>query len=135
MKTRLIVCGIIEKNHKLLFGKKLNNVGPYPNTWHLLGGGVKDGESLEVAIKREIMEEANITVEITQPIGFAEDFEPNKHGEMTHYIFLSFLCTYSSGEITPSDDINELQWFAKNKLPQNKLNPPTLTLLRKLNYL
>lgn len=49
---------------------------------------MKDG------IAREILEEAGIEVEILEPISFDEDFEPNKHGEMTHYIFLVFRARY-----------------------------------------
>ncbi len=54
MKTRVIVSAVIEKDQDLLFGKKKKDIGPYPNTWHLIGGGVNEGESLTDAIKREI---------------------------------------------------------------------------------
>ncbi|HSX08713.1 MAG TPA: hypothetical protein VLF93_01000 [Candidatus Saccharimonadales bacterium] len=37
MKARVIVTTLIEKEGKILLGKKLKDVGPYPNTWHLPG--------------------------------------------------------------------------------------------------
>lgn len=49
---------------------------------------------MKEGIAREIFEEAGIKVEIVDSIGFDEDFEPNKHGEMTHYIFLVFRAKY-----------------------------------------
>ncbi|MBU1118479.1 aspartate/glutamate racemase family protein [Patescibacteria group bacterium] len=89
MKTRVIVSAVIEDGDNLLFAKKKENVGPYPNTWHLIGGGIEEEELLEESIKREVREEANTDVEIIEKVGFDDDFEPDKKGELTHYIFLT----------------------------------------------
>ena len=35
---------------------------PYPNTWDLLGGGIEIGESAEEAIRREMLEELELTL-------------------------------------------------------------------------
>lgn len=135
MKTRLIVSAVIEKDGFLLFGKKKAGVGPYPNTWHLIGGGVNDGEALTDAIKREIKEEAGIEVEIEKSLGFDEDYEPNKHGEMTHYIFLVFQAKYVSGEIKADDDIEKLEWISKTKLSKIELAGPAIKLFKGMGYL
>ena len=135
MKTRVIVSAVIERDHDLLFGKKKTNVGPYPNTWHLIGGGVDDGESLLDAIKREIKEEAGIEVEINRSLGFNEDYEPNKHGEITHYIFLVFLAKYISGEDKADDYIEKIDWIPKNKLSEIELNKPSIKLFKQMGYL
>ncbi|MFH0955973.1 MAG: NUDIX domain-containing protein [Candidatus Falkowbacteria bacterium] len=135
MKTRLIVSAVIEKDGLLLLGRKKANVGPYPNAWHLIGGGVNDGESITQAIKREIKEEAGTEVEVGKSLGFDEDYEPNKHGEMTHYIFLVFQAKYVSGEIKPDDDIEKLEWISKEKLSQIELNRPAVKLFKGMGYL
>jgi len=134
MKTRLIVSAVIEKDGLLLFGRKKAGVGPYPNTWHLIGGGVNDGESLTDAIKREIKEEAGIEVEIDASLGFDDDFEADKHGEMTHYIFLVYKAKYISGELKPDDDIEKLEWISKEKLSQIELNRPAVKLFKGMGY-
>src|SRR3989339_475106 len=135
MKTRVIVSAVIEKDGDLLFGKKKANVGPYPNTWHLIGGGVNDNESLSDAIRREIKEEAGIEVEIKKSLGFSEDYEPNKHGEITHYIFLVFLTKYIFGEVKDSDDIEKLVWIPKEKLSEIELNRPSIKLFKEMGYI
>lgn len=135
MTTRIIVSAIIEKDNNILFGKKRTDIGPYPNTWHLIGGGVNYGETLSYAIKREVKEEAGIEVEIVKSLGFDEDFEPNKHGELTHYIFLVFLAEYISGEIKADNDIEYLEWIPKEKLSKIKLNKPTIKLFKKMGYI
>lgn len=135
MKTRIIVSAVIERDGDLLFGKKKSNVGPYPNTWHLIGGGVHEGESLNDAIIREVKEETGLDGEIIESLGFDEDYEPDKHGEKTHYIFLVFLVRYISGEIKANDDIEKLAWISKEKLSQIELNRPSITVFKKMGYL
>ncbi|MBN1779336.1 MAG: NUDIX domain-containing protein, partial [Candidatus Buchananbacteria bacterium] len=102
---------------------------------HLIGGGVEPDESLEDGIKREIREEANIEVEILERLGFDDDFEPDKHGELTHYIFLVYKVKYIFGEAKADDDLVDLKWFSKNELPESEFNRPTLKLFKKIGYL
>lgn len=136
MKARVIVVGLIEKEGKFLLGKKSKDVGPYPNTWHIPGGGVNlEEESLENALRREIMEEASIEIEEIRRIGFDEDDEPDKHGEMTHYIFLAFRAKYKSGEVKPGDDMDELSWIDRDELKNLNLNKPSKKLLKSLNLI
>lgn len=42
-------------------------------TYHLSGGGVDEGESLEQAIRRELMEELKVEVDIVREIGVYND--------------------------------------------------------------
>jgi len=136
MKSRVIIVGIIEKDGKILLGKKPENIGPYPNTWHLPGGGINlDEESLEEALKREIKEEARIEVKNIESVGFDEDYEPNKHGEMTHYLFIDFKAICISKQLNPGDDMNYLQWVEKSKIKNLNLNKPTRKVLKKLKII
>ncbi len=135
MKSRNVVVGIIFKENKILFGKKPLNVGPYPNTWHLIGGGVEENESLTEALKREVLEETNLKVKNVKVISTDEDETLNKHGEMIHYKFNIFTCDYESGELKPGDDIEKLEWVRKEKLKEIPLNPPSIKLFKKLNWL
>jgi len=136
MNSRLIVSSVIEKGDFLLFGKKRKNIGPYPNTWHLIGGGVELGkESCKEAMLREIKEEAGIKVRIIKPISFDEDYEKDKHGVLTHYVFLVYKAKYLSGKIKADDDIKQLRWFPKSQLKKIKLNKPSKRLFKLMSYL
>lgn len=136
MKYRIIVSAIIEKNGKYLFGQKPSNVGPYPNTWHLIGGGVDmENETLEEALRREIKEETGLEVQNITRMGFDEDTTPNKHGEMTHYVFLIHHAQYKSGEVVPKDDIAQTQWFGKEELKTIPLTSPSQRLFKKLGWI
>lgn len=136
MKSRLVVSAIVKKGDKYLLGKKPNNIYPYPNTWHLLGGGVNlDEEKLEKAIRREVKEEASIELGTLKRVSFDEDYEPNKHGEMTHCLFLVFEGEYMSGELKANDDIETLRWFSKSDLKNIPLARPSIKLFKELKLI
>jgi 8-oxo-dGTP pyrophosphatase MutT (NUDIX family) len=136
VKSRLIVSAVIEKGNFFLFGRKRKNVGPYPNTWHLIGGGVNlDKESCKEAIVREIEEEAGIKVKIIEELRFDEDYEKDKHNVQTHYVFLVYKAKYISGEPKADDDLSELKWFNKNELTKLELNKPSQKLFTYLGYI
>lgn len=136
MKSRICAVAIIHDKNRLLFGKKKENIGPYPNSWMLIGGGINlDSETVEEALLREIKEETQLTVANITQIGFDEDFESDKNGKPTHYIFLIYSVQYVSGTPIPGDDIIELKWFNKNKIKNLSLSRPTIKLFKKLKWL
>ena len=90
---------------------------------------------MEEALKREIREETGIEIQNIEQLGFDEDNEPDKHGEMTHYIFLDFRTEWLSGEITAGDDMKELKWVKKDELKNLFFNRPAKKLLKKLNFI
>lgn len=136
MKSRLIVSAIIKKGEEYLLGMKPNNIPPYPNTWHLLGGGVNlEEEKLEEAIRREVKEEAGIELGDIKRISFDEDYEQDKHGEMTHYVFLVYEGEYKSGELKAGDDILKLKWFNKAELNSIPLTRPSIKLFKELKLI
>lgn len=136
MKARVIVTTLIEKKGKMLLGQKPKNVGPYPNTWHLPGGGVDlEKESLEDAVRREIKEETGLTVSKMERVSFDEDYEPDKHGEMTHYLFLVYKVTPTSMDAKAADDIIELKWFKKSELKNIPLTRPSVKFFKEIEWI
>ncbi len=134
MKARVVVSAIIQRNGKILLGRKKKDVGPYPNTWRLPGGGVEEGETLEDAIRREVKEETGLKVVSLEKIGFDEDNEPDKHGEMTHYIFLAFHAK-TVGVPRISEELVILKWFDKSELKKLHHVRPGVKLFKELGYL
>lgn len=155
MNVRYIVCGIVQKGDMVALGKKAKGVPPYPDVWHTPGGGADDSEQAESLyrkgdfdnvyfqneLKREMKEELGI--EITNirnivPIYRSEPRQaetPNKHGEMTHYYFLEYLCDYASGDLCASDDLAEAKWVDKNELKDISLTPPSQAMYKELNWI
>ncbi len=134
MKTRLVVVAIVERDGKILMGNKVKDMGPYPNTWRLPGGGVEEGESLEDAVKREVREETGLEVTNLEKVALQEDDEPNKHNEMTHYTFHIFRAE-TTGEEKPSYEFPELMWVDKLKLKEVPLARPSMEYFKHIGLL
>lgn len=136
MKSRIIVVGLIKKDGKILLGQKPPGKGPYPDTWHLPGGGVNlEEENCEDAITREITEETGLQVKNISKVAWDTDIEPDKNGEETYYIFLQFICEHESGQLIAGDDMHHFEWIDINSLSNYNLNKPTKVLLEKLDYI
>ncbi len=136
MKSRVVVAAIIEKDGEILLGEKPKDIGPYPNTWHLPGGGVDlENESLTDAVKREVKEETGLEILKLERASFDEDYEPNKHGEMTHYVFLVFWVTPTSSNASAADDLETLHWFKKSELKKLSLTKPTIKFFKEVGLL
>jgi len=77
--TRIATRAIVVKNNKILlmFTAKYND-------YSLPGGGVDEGESLLVGLKRELMEETGATgITNIKPFGLYEEYRP--HHSVKHY--------------------------------------------------
>jgi len=131
MKTRIIVAAVIEKGECILLCQKPKNVGPYPNTWHIPGGGVNsESETLIEAVKREVLEETNLQITNIAPVYFGEDTTENWQKDLTHFIFLIFRCQYKDGKLKPGDDIATTKWVKKSEVMSFDINQPTQKLLK-----
>src|SRR3954453_23364104 len=89
MKHRLVVVALIEREGKILLGRKAPGRGPYPGTWHLPGGGVDlSTETCEEALRREVREETGLEVGETEPVAWDTDVQEDRAGEDTYFVFL-----------------------------------------------
>ncbi|MFA6601558.1 MAG: NUDIX hydrolase [Candidatus Paceibacterota bacterium] len=62
MQKRDVAVLILRRGDKILLEKRSSACSRFPNTWGLFGGGIKDGESPEEALRREVMEEVSLTL-------------------------------------------------------------------------
>ncbi len=136
MNIRIVSGILIEKDGAFLFGKKRKDVGPYPNTWVMIGGGIRmDRESIIEGALREVEEECGLKISNLERLSFDEDYEPDKNGEMTHYLFIVFTAKYISGTPKAGDDVVELKWIKKNELKKYPLSRPSIKLFKELNWI
>lgn len=111
--TLTIVCD----HPRLLLGMK--KVGFGKGRWNGFGGKVEAGESIEVAAKREVLEEAGIKVFDIKKMGMIE-FEFQKNSELLEvHIFKSenFL-----GEPRETEEMSP-RWFFVDEIPFTEMWP------------
>lgn len=99
---RVSLRGVIIKNGKILLDNERAE-----KIWETPGGGIKHGENIENALKREILEETGYNSGIIKPL-----YAFNR-GDFIHIVFLMKLL----GRIQEPTDIGtKIKWFSKDEI-------------------
>jgi NADH pyrophosphatase NudC (nudix superfamily) len=102
------------KDGKILLAKR--KVEPEKGKWDILGGFVEAGESIEDAVIREMKEETNLDVEITEYLGSVADIYG---GKPSLPILYKVKMADENQTPNPQDDVEELAWFSTSEIPKN----------------
>lgn len=134
MNRRIIVNTLIKCKDKYLFIKQNKEGGAYQDCLHIVGGGLEENETLEEAIKREVMEEVHIELNEVIPFDFDSDILMYK-GEMTQLIFLRFTSEIQEFTGYPDSDAKEIIWLSKDEILNYKHNEPSMRFFKKLGLI
>lgn len=110
------------------------------DTWIVPGGHIELGEKIEHAVKREVKEETNIDVDVSdlQFIGLQEHIFDEAFWKKRHFIFLDYTCKAVSNDVQLNNEAQEYQWVSLKdalKLPLGKYTKRLLeTYLNNKNY-
>jgi 8-oxo-dGTP diphosphatase/2-hydroxy-dATP diphosphatase len=116
MKIILQTLCIVHQHPKVLLGMKKRGFGE--GRWNGFGGKVKEDESIEGAMKREMSEECSIDVEGVELVGIL-DFQFQKDMSETLKVHI-FRANDFTGEPTESEEMKP-QWFNIDEIPFGKM--------------
>ena len=88
--------------------------------WEYPGGLIEPGECFEAALKREILEESGVEIEITGFVGICKNVARD-------IVNIDFTARYTGGELNTSEESTEVGWFA----PEKALEMITFPLTKK----
>ncbi|PKE27833.1 nucleoside triphosphatase NudI [Rahnella sp. AA] len=131
MRQRTIVCPVIQNNGEFLLCKMASDRGVFPGQWALPGGGMEPGETMEAALRREIMEELGEELLITdvKPWAFRDDTRiktyPDGTTEEIYMIYLIFDCISANRKITFNEEFQEIIWVPSEAMKNMDLNEAT----------
>ncbi|MFG1172209.1 nucleoside triphosphatase NudI [Erwiniaceae bacterium CAU 1747] len=131
MRQRVIVCPVIQNDGEFLLCKMASDRGVFPGQWALPGGGMEPGETMETALRREIMEELGEELRITDvnPWAFRDDIRtktyPDGTTEEIYMIYLIFDCVSTNRNITFNEEFQEITWASSEVIKSMDLNEAT----------
>ena len=119
-----VTCAIIVKDGRVLAARRgagMNQGG----LWEFPGGKVRDGESDEASLVREIREELGLAV---LPTGRLEE-RAHTYDEDRKIVLVPFVCSVLRGELKPVEH-SESRWCARDELEGLDWCPADLPVVR-----
>jgi len=93
-------------------------IDPQKGCWDLPGGFLEVDEHPEQALRREIKEELDISIEVMGFLGIYMDrYDYDEAGGHTLNIY--YHARIAAGEPRPASDIDQWGWFASDEIPSN----------------
>ena len=106
------VRGAVFREEKILLVREIMDDG-----WTLPGGWADVGESPRVAVEREVLEEAGLSVKATRLVGVYDANRIETALPLYHAYKLVFLCEPLSEELSTSSETSEVGFFPFDDLP------------------
>jgi 8-oxo-dGTP diphosphatase len=111
------VSAAIFRDGKVLLVRRARS--PSKGVYSLPGGRVEFGESLHVALHREVAEETALRIEIASLAAWREVLPTAEGGG--HYVILSFAAQWTAGEVSLNEELDDHQWLAPDALGDLKM--------------
>lgn len=90
---------------------------PFKGFWHIPGGTVYHGESLEKAVMRVASDEIGVTVKVGNLLGYIEYRSVTKQTPFDQPVALVFKAEIVDGEPSPASQGEAIEYF--KELPEN----------------
>jgi len=113
-----VVAVIVDGEDRVLLTQR--SVPPFQGEWVMPGGKIDLGEPIVQALKREVMEEVGLEVEVGQLIDVFEHVTPGEANY--HFIIIYYRCTPIYCDVTHNRaEVAEARWVKAGELSGYKV--------------
>ena len=90
---------------------------PLQGYWSIPGGLVETGETLDQAVRREVLEETGLRVKPAEMFGIFERIMRDARGRVEyHYLLMDYVCSVTGGKLRAGDDVARVEWVTRRRL-------------------
>lgn len=109
---------VVDDDGRLLLVRRANP--PAQGTWSIPGGRVEAGETHEVAVVRELMEETGLTGRVVREVGTVRRESPS--GDV--YVIRDYVLDVADVDgVRAGDDASDANWFTREQLDELDTSP------------
>lgn len=130
------VGAVVRDGDRVLLVKHRPERGGYwQGKWLCPGGKLELGETIEDGIRREVMEETNLEINLTTPLVPFERIVKSEGRTELHVVYIDYLAEKTDGELTPASDVGEACWVSLEDIPSfwDEMHEDTRRLFRIAN--
>ena len=107
-------CAVLQQQGRILLGLRAPHRRAYANKWDVLGGKVEAGETIEMALVRELGEELGVVPTAWTPLCILHDDSPAARGDGHYHMFLVTGWTGGAPRMC-NDEHSRLAWFTADE--------------------
>lgn len=119
---------IFNPDNKILLCKS----DKWDNKYVIPSGHIELGESIEDALKREILEETGLEIYDIKLISLKESIYSDTFHKQKHFIFIDYICKTDSYNVILNEEAQEYAWVDLDAIDSYKLGGFTKELLIEL---
>jgi mutator protein MutT len=110
---------------------------PLKGEWSLPGGVVELGETLEMALRREVLEETSLDVEVGPVIEVFDRIHGGPDGRVVfHFVIVDYLCRVAgASQPTSGSDAEQVCWVPLDELSAYRLTDKARAVIGKARAL
>lgn len=105
---------VVDDAGRLLLARRARE--PDAGKWDTPGGFLEEGEDPIAGLRREVLEETSLEVEVVDFLGAFTDTYGDGADERV-VLNLTWRARVVAGEPVAADDVSELRWFAPGRMP------------------
>jgi ADP-ribose pyrophosphatase len=119
---------VVIRDRQILLVKRAHEPGK--GQWSIPGGRIEVGETIHDAVRREVMEECGIEIEVVRILGAFDRIIRDADGRVRfHYVLIDVLAAAAGGEPRAGSDADECRWATREEMESLHITPQLHALL------